>query len=386
MTSEIYFDNAASTKPYDEVIIRMTEVLKYNYGNSLSVHKKGLEANKIIKSATETLADILKCNTNEIIFTSGGTEANNLAIKGTYYANKGRGHHIITSLYEHASVMSTFNDLKNDGADISYIKISNDGVANIDNLSNLLTEKSIFVSLMKVNNEVGTINNIELASKIVKEKNSNIIFHTDNVQGFCKLPVNLNKLKNIDLMSLSGHKFNGPKGVGALFVRKGTNILPMINGNLYPNHLRAGTLNTAAIAGLEIAAMISNKNMEANFKKVSKLNKYLEENITKEIDDIKILGDKNKVPYITDIAFRNIKSEVLLNHLSAIDIYLSSGSACSSKKQTYSHVLTAMDISKEYIDGVIRISLSHDNTFEEIDRLIKEIKLILPMLRMIRRK
>jgi len=386
MTSEIYFDNAASTKPHDEVITRMTEVLKYNYGNSFSVHKKGIEANKIIKSAANTLANILHCEPSEIVFTSGGTESNNLAIKGAYFANKGRGKHIITSLYEHGSVISSFKALKNDGANISYIEIGKDGIAKIDTLDKVVTDKSIFMSLMQVNNELGTINDIELAANSAKKINNEIIFHTDNVQGFCKLPINLKKLKNVDLMSLSGHKFNGPKGVGALFIRKGTNMLPIINGTFNSNQLRAGTLNTAAIAGMEVAAIISTRNMEENAKKITKLNNYLEEKITKEISDTKILGDKHKVPYITDIAFKDIKSEVLLNHLSAINIFISSGSACSSRKQAYSHVLTAMKISKEYIDGVIRVSLSYDNTFEEIDRLIKEIKLILPMLRMIRRK
>ncbi|MBN2853771.1 MAG: cysteine desulfurase [Clostridia bacterium] len=386
MNNEIYLDNAASTKPYDEVVERMTEVLKYHYGNASSVHKKGIEAGRIIKSAAVTIAGILNCDPNEIVFTSGGAESNNLAVKGVYEANKGRGSHIITSSYEHPTVLNVVKNMSHNGNMNDILPINSDKTADLNELKDMIKQNTILVSLMHVNSETGAIADIEMASEITREKNSLTIFHSDNVQGFCKIPVDLFKMQNIDLMSISAHKIKGPKGIGALYVRKNTNICCLIDGNRHTNSLRAGTMNTPAIAGFEVAAAMTHRFMKINSEKVSQLKKYLIVNLMSQIDDVLINSPEQSSPYILNVSFKGIKSEVLLNHLSSKEIFVSAGSACSSKKNSYSHVLKAMHVPDDYIGGAIRISFNQDNTQEEIDCLIKEIKEIIPILRMVRRK
>ena len=383
MGNEIYLDNAATTKPNEQVIERMYEVIKYYYGNSSSVHKKGLEANKIIKDTRNTIADIINCEPNEIVFTSGGSEANNLAIKGVYNANKGRGKHVITSLYEHPTILNTIKNLNND---VTYLKIDSNGSIIYNNLEKFINRKTILISLMNVNSEIGAINNIDDISKIAKNINEDVIFHTDNVQGFCKIPIDMTLNNNIDLMSMSAHKIEGPKGVGILYIRKNTKINKIIDGSKQQFGYRAGTLNTAGIAGLEIAAKLANKKINENYNKVKKINEYTRNVLNNEIENIIINSSNSGSPYILSVSFKNIKSEILLNHLSLKNIFISAGSACASRKNTNSHVLEAINIDKDYITGTIRISFNPNNNIDEINRFIKEVKGIIPMLRMIRRK
>lgn len=385
MNSEVYLDNAATTKPYDEVIERMSEVARFSYGNSSSTHKKGIEGNKIVKNALESLANILHCEPNEIIFTSGGSESNNMAIKGIFDANKGRGKHVITTPVEHPTLFNTVKQLSKDGGSYDLLSYDENKNLNLNNLNQFIKDQTILVSLMHVNSETGAILDIDKASSLTKKLNNRTYFHTDSVQGFCKLPINLNQLSNIDLLSLSGHKIKGPKGIGALFIRKNTNISSLIKGENQQFGLRAGTLNTPSIAGLEIAAKLSYSKLQKNYEYVRDLNEYTKEMLNKYCKDYIINSPSNNSPYILNMAFAGIASEVLLNHLSSKNIFVSAGSACSSSKK-HSKVLQSMGVDSKYIDGTIRVSLNHTNTKNDIDQFIKEVNSILPMLRMYRRK
>ncbi len=385
MENKIYLDNAASTKPYEEVIFRMSEVARFSYGNSSSTHKLGVKSQKIVKNASETLANILHCEPNELIFTSGGSEANNMAIKGIFDANKGSGKHVITTPYEHPTLINSVINLKKEGGSYDLLPFNDEKILDIDKLHDLINDQTILVSIMQVNSETGAIIDLKNASSITKDKKDNIVFHTDATQGFGKLPINLSQLNNIDLLSLSGHKIKGPKGVGLLYVKKNTNIKCLIKGGSHQYGLRAGTLNTPGIAGLEVAAKLAYKKLNENYDYVSELNEYTREMLKEYIDDYIINSTHPSSPYILNIAFSDIKSEVLLNHLSFKDIFISAGSACSSSKKQ-SHVLKSMGVNNKYINGAIRISFSFENTKEEIDTFIKEVKDVLPMLRTFRRK
>ncbi len=385
MNSEIYLDNAATTKPYEEVIERMSDVARFTYGNSSSTHKKGIEGHRIVKSASETLSNILHCEPNEIIFTSGGSESNNMAIKGIFDANKGRGRHVITTPIEHPTLINTVKELNKDDGSYDLLAFDDNKNLDIKKLHQLVKKQTILVSIMHVNSETGEIIDLEKASSLTKNLNDRTYFHTDSVQGFCKLPINLNKLNNIDLLSLSGHKIKGPKGIGALYIKKNTNIKCLIEGGSHQYGLRAGTLNTPGIAGLEIAAKLAYNKLQENYDHVRVLNDYTKDMLKQYCKDYIINSPAINSPYILNIAFSGIASEVLLNHLSSKEIYVSAGSACSSSKK-HSKVLQSMGVDDKYINGAIRVSFNHENTKAEIDLFIKEVNSILPMLRKFRRK
>ncbi len=382
----IYLDNAASTKPFPEVTERMKEILDYTYGNSSSAHKFGIEAHRIIKKSTETLAGIINCNPEEIVFTSGAAEANNIAIKGYAFANMKSGKTIVTSAYEHPTVLKPVKSLERFGFKNCICGIDYMGYVKQCNIKDNVNSDTLMVSIMTINSETGTINDIGSISSDVKAININTAVHTDSVQAFCKYKIDMHEWKNVDMLSVSSHKIKGPKGMGMLYMKKGTNIIPLIDGGGHQLGRRSGTENTAGIAGFSLAAEIYSRESTKYFQYVLGLNSYLRKKLAADIDDYLINSHKDASPYILNIALRGIRSEVVLNHLSGNNIFISAGSACSSKRKGNSHVLEAMCVPDDYIGGALRISFSPLNTLEEIDIFVNELASVLPRFRSLRKK
>ncbi len=387
MTKEIYLDNAATTKPYKEVVDIMTEVLNNNYGNPSSLHTKGLEAERAVKSSRRIIADSLKVNLNEIIFTSGGTEANNLGIIGFVNANKKKGNHLITSKIEHPSVLNTFKHLEEVGYKVSYIDVDSKGILNIEQLQSEINDNTILLSIMHVNNEVGTIQPIDEIKKIIDCKNSNISFHVDAVQSYGKVDFSPMEY-DIDLLSLSSHKIHGPKGIGALYVKKGTKLRANSFGGAHESGLRSGTENVPGIIGLGKAVEVTFENFNHSISNIRYLKERLACGIKSLIDDITIncqLEDLSS-PHILNVSFKGIKSEVLLHSLEAEGIFVSTGSACASKKSSPSHVLTAIGLDRASVEGAVRFSLSSFNNEQDIDICIEKLDTIVNTLRKFKRR
>lgn len=372
---DIYLDNGATTKPSEEVIDIMVKAMREYYGNPSSLHRKGVEIEKLIKKARKQVAKALGADEGEIYFTSGGTESNNLGILGALQGNKRKGKHIITTKIEHPSVLNVFKELEEDGYDISYLNVDKNGLIDIDEFNRVLREDTVLVSIMYVNNEVGIIQPIEEIVKIIKNRRNRPIIHVDAIQAFGKIKINLKKLK-IDLMSISGHKICGPKGVGALYVRKGTKIKSIVFGGNQELGLRSGTENVPGILGLGVAAEIAKNDMDSNIKKMTNLKSILVKGIQSNLGKIKINGvvDENSAPHILNISFEGIRGEVLLHTLEQRNIYVSTGSACSSKKKAFSHVLKEMGLTNDEMEGAIRFSFSPQNTKDQIDYTVKNLK------------
>ncbi|NLM03485.1 MAG: cysteine desulfurase [Clostridiales bacterium] len=372
---EIYLDNAATTKPEKEVVNAMMKALNEMYGNPSSLHSKGLEVEKEIKKIRRLLARALGCDEKEIIFTSGGTESNNLAIRGLIERNKRQGNHIITSKIEHKSILNLYQKLEKEGYKTTYLDVDEGGFISLEQLKEVISEDTILVSIIHVNNEVGSIQDIKEISKIVKGYNPQISIHVDGVQSFGKIKYHVKDL-NIDTLAISGHKVNGPKGIGALYINKNIKINPLLIGGGQEGSLRGGTENVPGIFGLGEATRLLIENQDIYIEKIYNLKKYLMDLLEKEIKGIQInnkLND-NYAPHIVSILLPGIKSEIMLHSLASDGIYVSSGSACSSKDRKLNHVLQAMGIKDEYIDSAIRISLNHRNTMEEIDYFVKKLK------------
>ncbi|RKD26073.1 cysteine desulfurase [Caminicella sporogenes DSM 14501] len=371
---EVYLDNAATTKPRKEVIDMMNKALVQYYANPSSLHKKGVEVEKLIKTARKQIAKALGSDEKEIYFTSGGTESNNLAILGSLEGNKRKGRHIITTKIEHLSVLNVFKYLEEKGYDVTYLSVDGDGKIDIEQFKNSINDDTAFISIMYVNNEVGTIQPIEEISSILKSMTNRPIFHVDAIQAFGKIKFNLKKL-NVDLMSISGHKIHGPKGIGALYIKKGTKIKSIIFGGNQELGIRSGTENVPGIFGLGTASDLFKREFEENIKKMAKLKFKLLEGIKRNVKDIKINGTigENSAPHILNMSFKGIRGEVLLHSLEQDKIYVSTGSACSSRKKTYSHVLREMGLCEKEMEGAIRFSFSPFNTEEEIDYVIDRV-------------
>ena len=376
---EIYLDNSATTKPAKNVIKAINKTFKYNYGNPSSLHNKGLKAEKILKKTRKTISKKLKIKPKEIIFTSGGTEANNLAIKGIVENYKNRGKHLITTKIEHPAVLKVFQYLEKNGFEVSYLDVNKKGIISLSQLKNYVTKNTILVSIMHVNNEIGSIQPIAKAAKIVKEKNDLCFFHTDAIQSFGKLHIDPKKW-DIDLLTISGHKIHGPKGIGALYVRDKIELAPIILGGGQENNLRSGTENTPGIAGLN-AAVKNLPELNQNNKydiKISKLKKYFMQKLKENKDrlpEFKInnpLDDKG-APHIISLSFPGYRGEVIVHSLEKDGIYISTGSACNSRKKERSNTLKAIELSEKMIQGTIRISLSTYNNKKEIDNTIKKL-------------
>ncbi len=367
---QVYLDNSSTTKVLDEAAQTVFDIMTVYFGNPSSLHGKGIEAEKIMKQAREKVAQVLGVDPGEIYFTSGGTESNNWAIKGAAHSLRRQGNHIIATYIEHPSVLEVFKALENEGFKATYLKVNKEGFIDINELKNSLTPETILVSVMYVNNEVGSIQPIEDIAEIIKTHNKNILFHVDAVQAFGKMPLVPN-LKGIDLLSLSGHKIYGPKGIGALFVRDKVRIEPLLHGGGQESGLRSGTENMPGIAGLGVAAEACFNNMINWQSKMEELKKHLKDGILKGIPDTVLNGPDIGAPHILNISFLGTKGEILLHALEAKGIYVSTGSACSSHKSGTSHVLRALGKSPEEQDSALRFSLSPFLSSDDMDYTIR---------------
>lgn len=379
---EAYFDNAATTVVYPEVKDLMVKLFCEDFGNPSSLHMKGVEAEKYIKQAATRIARELKCQEKEIVFTSGGTESNNLAIIGSAMAHRRAGKHIITTKIEHASVSSTMNFLEKEGYTVTRIGVDEHGKVRLDELAEALRPDTILVSVMYVNNEIGTIEPVEEIVKIVKQYNPKILCHADAIQAFGKLRFSPRKL-GVDLLSISGHKIHGPKGSGALYIKDKTLIRPIIYGGGQQREYRSGTENVPAIAGMGLAAELIYKDNEAKMGHIEKLKDYFIEKVT-QLENV--FSNSQEAPHIASISFTGIRSEVMLHALEDKGIYVSAGSACSSNKPHVSSVLEAINLSQDRLESTLRFSFSEDNTMEQVDYAIECIGELLPMLRRYVRK
>ncbi|MCQ2542145.1 MAG: cysteine desulfurase [Lachnospiraceae bacterium] len=378
---EIYLDNSATTRPYDDVIDIMMKVYREDYGNPSSKHYKGVDSEKYVKEAREIIAKSLKASSREILFTSGGTESDNTALIGCAMAGKRRGNHIITTKIEHPAILETTEYLKKQGFDITYLNVDKQGVVDLEQLKNSLTHETIIVSVMHTNNEIGSVQPLEEIGKIIKAFDKDILFHVDAVQGYGKFNI-VPKKANIDLMSVSGHKIHGPKGIGFLYIKEGTKILPYIMGGGQQGGMRSGTENVPAIAGMAQAVKNIYENLEEDRQRMYELRDQVIDGVS-SIEGVQINGmpERQGAPHIISISVKNVRAEVLLHSLEEKNIYVSSGSACASNKNTVSDTLRAIGLDKEYLDSTIRVSLSAFNTKEDIEALVSALKDIIPELR-----
>lgn len=372
---EIYLDNAATTKPRKEVVEAMLRSLEKEYGNPSSLHKKGVEVEREIRKVRRIVAKALGCTEQEIIFTSGGTEANNLAIRGITDAYKRIGNHIITSTIEHKSVLSTFNLLEKQGFDVTYLGVDKKGFICTNKLKDAVNDNTVLVSLMHVNNEIGSIQPIAEAGRIIKNTNSRTLFHVDGVQSFGKIKFDLRDIQ-VDSFSISGHKIHGPKGIGALYIKKGARVNPLLTGGSQEMGIRSGTENVPGIYGLGEAVRLTIEEQDKNIEYLNELRNYTIDAFKNKIDGIHMISENSDkfAPHIINISFPGVRSEIMLHSLEQDGIYVSSGSACSSKRKEYSHVLKALNIGGNLIDSSIRFSLSYINTKEEIDYTVEKTK------------
>ncbi|MCF8018344.1 MAG: cysteine desulfurase [Vallitaleaceae bacterium] len=383
---EIYFDNAATTKVPDKVAQAMLHMLTTNFGNPSSLHQKGFEAEKAIENSRQTLAQALKVNKKEIYFTSGGTEANNIAISGVAVANKRGGRHIVVSSIEHPSVKETVRYLETLGYEVETIPTDSMGYIQIETLEQLIRQDTLMVSIMYVNNEIGTIQDMATIGKRIKEINPKTLFHVDAIQAFGKYILTPTK-DHIDLLTLSGHKIHGPKGVGAIYIKEGTKITPLFYGGRQENGIRSGTENVPGIIGLGVATEEAYDQLQDNRNHIEGIKKYMIARLRKDVPDITFNGDIEKGAYhILNIGILGVKSEVLLHALEELEIYVSTGSACSSKKKNHSITLSALNLTHEEKDNAIRLSFSKYNTQEEVDQFIEQLNRLLPILRRFKRK
>lgn len=375
----IYLDNSATTKTDEKVIEAMKPFFNVYYGNPGSIHHKGLEAKKELDNSRKKISEILNCRENEIVFTSGGTESINLAIKGIAEALKEKGNHIITQKTEHPAVLETCEYLKNKGFKISYLNVDRYGLINLNDLKKQIKDKTILVSIMYANNEIGTIQPIKEISKICKEKG--VYFHSDACQASGLLNIDVKKL-GIDLMTLNGSKVYGPKGIGLLYVKSGTKIKPLIHGGGQENKLRSGTENLPAIVGFAKALEIAQKEKNSESKRLIKLRDKLIKNILNKIPKTFLNGHPEKrLPNNINISFLDVEGEAILLYLDEQGICASSGSACTSKSLDPSHVILATGLPYEAAHGSVRFSLGRFNTEKDIDKVLKVLPGIIKKLR-----
>lgn len=376
---KIYLDNAATTSLKSEVLEEMMPILKENYGNPSSIYSIGRNVRKEVEKSRQTVAEILGANPSEIFFTSGGTESDNWAIRGVAFAQLRKGkNHIITSKIEHHAVLHTVKELEKEGFEATYLDVDKNGFVNPEDVKAAITEKTALVTVMYANNEIGTIQKISEIGKVCHEKG--VIFHTDAVQAVGHLEINV-KEQNIDLLSLSGHKFHGPKGVGALYVKKGVRILNLMQGGAQESNKRPGTENVAGIVGLAKALEISMQNRQEKNKDLEKKRDFLITELLK-IKRSRLNGDRTqRLPGNVNISFEGIEGESLLLLLDAAGICASSGSACTSGSLDPSHVLLAIGLVHEVAHGSLRLSLDESTTMEELEYTVSEVKKVVERLR-----
>lgn len=375
----IYFDNAATTKVYPEVVEAMLPYFTQHYGNPSSVYSFSQRVKNDETAARDLIADTIGAKSNEIYFTAGGTESDNWALKASAEFYKDKGKHIITSTIEHHAILHTCEYLEKQGFEITYLPVNEEGRVNPEDVREAIRPDTILISIMFANNEIGTIQPIAEIGKIAKEKG--VLFHTDAVQAYAHIPIDVNAM-NIDMLSASGHKFGGPKGIGFLYIRTGVKIRSFIHGGSQERKRRAGTDNIPGIIGMAKAAQISVSNMQKFAKHEMELRDYLIERLRKEFEHVKINGSlQERLPNNVNVCFRFIEGEGMLILLDNAGICASSGSACTSGSLDPSHVLLAIGLPHEKAHGSLRISLSPENTKEEIDILVEELKKIIERLR-----
>lgn len=371
MQMEIYLDNAATTRPREEVIEAVMNIYRSDYGNPSSLHRKGLEAEKKIKEARKAVAQLIGAAENDIYFTSGGTESNNIAIQGIVNRYGKKNKHLITSAYEHHSVLNIFKHLENSGYEVTYLKPNPQGVITAESLKAALREDTALVSIMMVNNELGSIQAIKEMSQII-HNHSTAKFHVDGVQAVGKMPVHVKHL-GVDAFSLSGHKLHGTKGTGAIYLKNGLNITGIYKGSGQEGGIKPGTENVPGIVALGKAAEILLEKMEVENAQIKQMRDLLAKQLLSLLDQVVINTDlENSAPHLLNVTFRGIRGEVFLHYLENDQIYVSTGAACSSKSKG-SHVLRAIGLSNDDIEGTIRLSLSVLNTEAEIIEASKKM-------------
>ncbi len=378
---EVYLDNSATTRCFDEVAQLMMRIMCEDYGNPSSMHHKGVEAEHYIRHARETLAKILKVNEKEILFTSGGTESDNIALIGTAMANHRTGRHLITTQIEHPAILQTMRYLEDQGFRVTYLPVDRHGKIRLEDLQDAICKETILVSIMHTNNEIGTLEPIAEAGELIKKINPHTVFHVDAVQGFGKFRIYPSRM-NIDLLSVSAHKIHGPKGVGFLYVNDKIKISPIIYGGGQQKGMRSGTENVAGAAGLARAAELMYENLDADMERLYRLREMFLQGISK-IEHVKVNGCEGKegASHIISLSVRGVRSEVLLHALEDRGIYVSAGSACASNKPMPSATLKAIGIERELLESTIRFSFSVFTTEEEIRYTVKALYEMIPMLR-----
>ena len=383
---EVYLDNSATTRCFDEVAALMTRIMCEDYGNPSSLHRKGVEAEKYIRYAKEVIAKNLKVNEKEIIFTSGGTESDNLALRGCAYANCRSGRHLITTQIEHPAILQTMKHLEEEGFKVTYLPVDSKGCIRLEDLERAITGETILVSIMHTNNEVGSLQPIEEAGALIKRMNPRILFHVDAVQGYGKFRIYPKKMK-IDLLSVSGHKIHGPKGIGFLYIDEKVKIKPILFGGGQQGGTRSGTENVPGVAGLAKAVEMIYQNLDEEVERLYELKRIFVEGVRK-IDDVIVNGhpDETGAPHVVSVSIRGVRSEVLLHALEDKGIYVSAGSACSAHKPQPSATLQAMGVDQELLGSTIRFSFSVFTTMEEVGYTLQAMYDIIPMLRKYTRK
>ena len=371
-----YFDNAATTKVKKEVMDKMFPYFLESYGNPSSLYTLGRTAKVGIEEARRQVADLINCDKNEIYFTSGGTESDNTALKGIMYLNKNKGKHVITTKIEHHAILNTCKTLEENGFEVTYLNVDKDGIVNLEELVNAITEDTVLISVMFANNEIGSIQPIKKIGEVAKEKG--IIFHTDAVQACGNVKIDVKEM-HIDMLSLSGHKIGAPKGIGALYVNKNIEFKNLIDGGHQERDKRAGTENVPGMIGLGEACKIARNNMETHIKKLKELRDMYFSEVKKQISDIKINGSMEyRLPGNSNISFKDVNGSELLMKLDEREICASAGSACSSGSSMPSHVLTAIGLTSEYAEGTLRVTFGDENTKEDVrylvDNLIQIVK------------
>lgn len=379
MDKFIYLDNAATTKVAPEVYEAMKPYFQDLYGNAASVYRFAGESKKAVEKAREHVAEFLGAKSNEIYFTGGGSESDNWVLKGVAFSQRNKGKHIITSSIEHHAILHTCDYLEKLGYEISYVGVDENGIIKLDELEKAIREDTILISVMFANNEIGSIQPIKEIGEIAHKHH--VLFHTDAVQAYGHVPIDVNDC-HIDFLSASGHKFNGPKGIGILYMRSGIQIESFVHGGAQERGKRAGTHNTPGIVGFGSATVLAKEKMEERAKKETELRDYLIERVLKEIPYTKLNGDpKKRLPNNANFSFRFIEGESLLIMLDQKGICASSGSACTSGSLDPSHVLLAIGLPHEIAHGSLRLTLSDENTKEEIDYTVDNIKTVVERLR-----
>ena len=384
---EVYLDNSATTRVFPEVAELMTKIMCEDYGNPSSLHIKGLQAEQYLRYAKETLAKLLKVSEKEIIFTSGGTESDNLALIGGATANNRRGNHLITTQIEHPAILQTMRHLEELGYRVTYLPVDDCGQIHLEDLHRAMTPDTILVSIMHTNNEIGSLQPVAEAGALIKRMNPNTLFHVDAVQGFGKAKIYPKKM-NIDMLSVSGHKIHGPKGVGFLYVGDKVKLHPIVFGGGQQQGLRSGTENVPGVAGLAKAAELLYQHFDEDIDHLYQCKRHFIEGGGK-IEDVSVNGllpgepyGQGTAPHVVSVSFRGVRSEVLLHALEEKGIFVSAGSACSARKPQPSATLRAIGVEKDLLESTISLSFSVFTTIEEIDYTLQVMYDKIPMLRM----